>query len=440
MYSEEKIMNSDEKGGKSRKIVSMGITLTVVLMLLFAGPAGAISLTIDGANGKTVKVGDDLKFNVTAEFEDPDSYVPVENLSLKITGAGDAVKEIVFSPDGTLISGNSQKVTITKIEAPSSEDYGYGGGYGYDADKGEGYTFGYGYGYGPNGKGPVRFAYEITLDTSFLNVGEHTMTFFLNTGSSAKPAFESKVASFEVTSRGNSGGGSSSGGSGGGASGEPAKNVKAKEMNGQPIMSGKHVKYQFRSEGVPIQQIEFDPTRTYGRVYAQVEVLKSRSKYASTDPEGEVYQYVNIWIGNSGTKISENMENAEIRFRVSKAWINDNNIDLDSIALQHYTDGEWNPLPTEQLEEDKEYFYFTATTPSFSPFAITSVKSSGIVEIKPESESSKGYATGSQVEEAEGIEGEGEEEQSSGLPGFGSIIAAAGLVVSAVCIRRRMLK
>lgn len=427
-------MDSDEKSGKNRKIVSTGITLAIVLMLVFAGPAGAVSLSISGADGQSVKVGDDLTFNVTAEFNDPDSYVPVENLSLIITGAGSAAKEIVFSPDGTLISGNSQKVTIKKIEAPSSEDYGYGDGYGYDAGGGQGYNLGYGYGYGPNGEGPVRFAYEITLDTSFLNVGDHKMTFVLNTGNSAKPAFKSELASFEVTSQGKSGGG------GGGASpGEPAKNIKSKEMNGQPVMKGNHVRYEFRSE-VPIQQIEFDSTRTYGRVYSRVEVLKERSKYASTDPEGEVYQYVNIWVGISGTDISENMENAEIRFRVSKAWINDNNIDVASIVLQHYNDGEWDSLTTEQLDEDEdeEYFYFTATTPSFSPFAITSVKKSGTMGITPRSEITREGATGSQVGAAEGTEGE--EEQSSGLPGFGSTLAAAGLVVSAVCIRRQMLK
>ena len=49
----------------------------------------------------------------------------------------------------------------------------------------------------------------------------------------------------------------------------------------------------------------------------------------------------------------------------------DKNVSQSSIILQRYSDNKWNSLPTSLLGEDSNYFYFTAQTPGFSPFAIT---------------------------------------------------------------------
>ena len=47
---------------------------------------------------------------------------------------------------------------------------------------------------------------------------------------------------------------------------------------------------------------------------------------------------------------------------------------MDSLVLKHFRDKKWNSLPTEKVGEDKEYVYFEAKTPSFSPFVISAEK------------------------------------------------------------------
>ena len=44
------------------------------------------------------------------------------------------------------------------------------------------------------------------------------------------------------------------------------------------------------------------------------------------------------------------------------------------MVLQHFRDKKWDSLPTKKVKEDKEYIYFEAKTPSFSPFAISAEK------------------------------------------------------------------
>ena len=104
-------------------------------------------------------------------------------------------------------------------------------------------------------------------------------------------------------------------------------------------------------------------------------------------PSGEVYKYLNIWVGNGGYGTAKNIENAVVCFKVEKSWIQDKKIDQSSITLNRYNDKKWNELPTTLLREDDKYLYFTAETPGFSPFAITgktTAKEAG-TEIQPKS-------------------------------------------------------
>lgn len=204
-------MQSKSRTRKHGKYVSIGITIAVVIMMVLSGPVSAVSLGISDLDGTTHTKGDSVSFGVTATIEDADRYVPIDNFTLEITGA--TSKEVVFSTDGDVLSGDSG-ITVEAVTVPSSA-YGYGYGYGYDSGLGYGYDFGYGYGYGyGNGAGGQEIVYEytITLDTSILNTGVHEAVLSLNTGDSAKPSFESSSASFTIES-------SSSGGSTGGTGG-----------------------------------------------------------------------------------------------------------------------------------------------------------------------------------------------------------------------------
>jgi PGF-pre-PGF domain-containing protein len=193
----------------------------------------------------------------------------------------------------------------------------------------------------------------------------------------------------ESSSGGNSGGSHSSSGSGGagGGSPEPAKNVKGKELCQVFIASGKAVKFDFTKNITSIISLNFDSKKTVGKTAAIVEMLKNKSTLTKETPENEVYNYLNIWVGNGGYGSDEdNLENAVINFKVEKSWVHDKGIDKSSITINRYNDKKWNALSTTLLSEDDKYLYFTTQTPGFSPFAITGkvVFSGKVNEIQPQ--------------------------------------------------------
>jgi PGF-pre-PGF domain-containing protein len=167
-----------------------------------------------------------------------------------------------------------------------------------------------------------------------------------------------------------------------GSSHEPAENVESKEICQQFISNGNKTIFEFTQEVTPIKYIQLDSKETLEKTTAVVENLKGKSSMAISEPEGKVYKYVNIWIGNSNYANSNNIENAVVGFKVSKGWIKENDINIKSIVLQHSNGNDWNSLPTKNINEDKRYIYCEAETPSFSPFAITAEKNLIVIEKK----------------------------------------------------------
>lgn len=234
-------------------------------------------------------------------------------------------------------------------------------------------------------------------------------------------------------SGGISSGGSSSGG-GGGGSPEPASNVETKELSQQFVTNGKHIRFEFKQEATSVAYVEFDAKKTAGKITIIVEELKGRSVLTPAGPEGEVFQYLNIWAGNEGFATSENIGCPVVGFRVSRAWLTEKNIDVNSITLQHFSDEKWNPLPTKKVDENDEYIHFEAETPGFSPFAITGEKigiTAGNLETAPIRSPGKEALNPSTGTESI-------EENSGALPGFDTLLAGAGLAISGLLIRRRI--
>lgn len=171
-----------------------------------------------------------------------------------------------------------------------------------------------------------------------------------------------------------SGSSSSSGGHGGGGaitSLEPSRNIDAKETASRYINSGSHVKFDFPMNATCIMNLEFDPKKTFKRTAATIEMLKEKSVQVSQLPPGKIYKNVNIQIGNSGTLLSGNIENASIEFKVEKTWISENADKKSQICLWRYNQTSWNKLEVQIKGEDNRYSYFEAKTPGFSSFAIT---------------------------------------------------------------------
>lgn len=167
-------------------------------------------------------------------------------------------------------------------------------------------------------------------------------------------------------------------------------------------------------------------------------MLKNQSTLTPEKPAGEVYNYLNIWVGNGGYATKENIENAVICFRVEKSWVEEKNIDESSIVLNRYSEKKWNELPTTLLRNDDRYLYYTAETPGFSPFAITAKKI--VIEIQPETEDSIQSGNTESKFEKESEKAENKEvpqQENSGMPGFEMIYCIIGLSGVLLCKRRQ---
>jgi PGF-pre-PGF domain-containing protein len=229
--------------------------------------------------------------------------------------------------------------------------------------------------------------------------------------------------------------GGSSGGGGGGGSPEPAKNVKVKELSQVFISSGKSVKFDLAKNATAIVSLNFDSKKTVGKTTTIVEMLKNKSPLTPDAPEGEVYNYLNIWVGNGGYGSDEdNLENAVVNFRVEKSWLQEKGIDRSSIVLNRYSDKKWNELLTTLLSEDEKYLYFKAETPGFSPFSITGEATAKELDTETQSEiedlnDSNGSTAAETEQKPEGEENTGtSEEEGMSTPGFEMIYGVAGFL------------
>ena len=59
-----------------------------------------------------------------------------------------------------------------------------------------------------------------------------------------------------------------------------------------------------------------------------------------------------------------------ISFRVTGSWLAAHHLTPENLVMLRNHDGAWTPLPTAYLRQEGNYYYFTATTPGFSYFAV----------------------------------------------------------------------
>ncbi|HEY3360701.1 MAG TPA: PGF-pre-PGF domain-containing protein [Methanosarcina sp.] len=249
-----------------------------------------------------------------------------------------------------------------------------------------------------------------------------TITALGNSGSSGGSSGGSSSGSSHSSS-------GSGGGGGGGGSPEPAKNIEAKELSQTYITSGDSVKFEFPKNATDIVYLSFDSKKTVGKAATTVEMLNEKSTLTPDAPEGEIYDYLNIWVGNSGYGNDENnFKNAVICFKVAKSWIQDKGVDQSSITLNRYSEKKWNKLPVTLLREDGKYLYFTSKTPGFSPFAITGklTTKEDTIEILPGPETKNPENNTGNIETD--VEHTPEQkEKTTGIPGFETIYCIIGL-------------
>ncbi|TQD24451.1 PKD domain-containing protein [Methanolobus vulcani] len=200
--------------------------------------------------------------------------------------------------------------------------------------------------------------------------------------------------------------------------GQDPKIVSSSATSVKRVTGGSEVNYDLSDSGTPVLGVSFDAKNDEGLVVAKVQVLSSSPEGLPTS-SGNSYQMMSIDVGSEGTISSNSADNIQIRFKVSREWIEENNIDVSTIRMSRYHGEQWNDLPTYQEREENGYIYFYAETPGFSIFEVVGD------EITPTSEQVP--ASTSVVEEVE----EPAEEEASGTPGFTAI---AGIVFVSLAI------
>ena len=109
-------------------------------------------------------------------------------------------------------------------------------------------------------------------------------------------------------------------------------------------------------------------TDVTGTVLLTVENIDRPSSILILD--NSPYQYLNI---DKTVITNDDIEKAIFKFRVEKSWISSNSINPNSIKLYRYTDI-WEPLPTEQTNNDANYHYYQSESPGLSYFGISGTK------------------------------------------------------------------
>ena len=112
--------------GKSIKILSVLTTITILLLLIMAGPAQAFTLWLISSD-QFVRSGQKTNFFVSAKIESNEK-MPITKFSFVLDGSEKISCE--FSPNGTIISG-CKGMTIKQISDTQMVGYGYCNGYGY---------------------------------------------------------------------------------------------------------------------------------------------------------------------------------------------------------------------------------------------------------------------------------------------------------------------
>lgn len=182
------------------------------------------------------------------------------------------------------------------------------------------------------------------------------------------------VTEKETTTTTKKGTSTSSGGGGSGTSGEKYENIEVKEVIQKNVIKGSDISYKFIEKNNAVNEIKFTALKNSGRITTTIEVLKNTSSFANEKAPDNVYQNMNIWVGNTGFSTSNNIKDIIIAFRVERSWILENEVIESSIMMCRYNDGSWNSLPTKKVGENQEHIFFESETPGFSPFAITGHK------------------------------------------------------------------
>jgi PGF-pre-PGF domain-containing protein len=196
------------------------------------------------------------------------------------------------------------------------------------------------------------------------------------------------------------------------------------------VTGGTSIEFDLSDGDGPVLGIGFDSENDEGLVVTKVQVLDGTPADVPV-PNGNLYSVMSIDVGAEGTISNDNAENIMIRFKVNKEWINENNIDMDTICLMHFYEVKWQELPTDFESENEKFLYFTAETPGFSIFSIVADTAS-----KDVSEESVQTEETVSLTSEEGQQEETDTEDTKNTPGFGVLAGIVFVSLALIVLRK----
>lgn len=382
------------KSTKKKGIISVSLTLFIILMLVFSGPASAVRIQMESPSGNYYS-GKTVTFTVDVEFQ-TDDLIPISTINVTNLPKGD----LSFSADGTQLSGSDDyDVTLTENTATYRQGYGYGYDYGY----GYGYHFGYGYGYGYDSSAgvPSKLTYEIKISNLPVSTYDQKARIEVITGLDQHIFSATQDYKFNVIRKPSSGGG------GGG------RGVANQFTQTQIFKIGVANFYGDAGKIVPSIKI---PGAT-----GSITVKKLTSNPTNVNTGKHVFFYLDINAGDNANKA------ATITFRLSKDSINEVDIDPNTIALYRFNNGNWEELETQWSQTVDGYEEYTAQTPGFSAFLVSEKGAVPTVTATP-------TLTPAPTEE---IEEPTPTSTKKGIPGFEAFGLITGVLMAAYIIMRK---
>jgi len=158
--------------------------------------------------------------------------------------------------------------------------------------------------------------------------------------------------------------------------------IKVEKEIGNVSVGEKVIVKSEKSNQTSIASVEFVTSTDCESVKFSVATLKERPEEITEEPtaNGTIYKYLDIKLTSNGSYLhEEEFESMKFEFKVEKTWINENNIDKETITLIRYHNG-WQHLSTMLLREDDDYVYYESETPGLSTYTVIGTK---IIEASP---------------------------------------------------------
>jgi PGF-pre-PGF domain-containing protein len=141
------------------------------------------------------------------------------------------------------------------------------------------------------------------------------------------------------------------------------------------------INISINSSYIAFVKIDTSIIGTKNNIDIKIEQFDDVEKPEVSTLPGHLSKYALLSITHTNL-LDTDITSASIKFKMSKKWLSDNNIDKNNILLYRYN-GIWEWVSTYYVSEDSEYYYFISESPGLSLFMITGEASAGTYTAAP---------------------------------------------------------